>query len=368
YGPSAPASLAYRTKTIFAFETIDGGDVCFFGFMVQEYGNECTGPNHRCVYVSYLGSLKYPVHGDSVKGLSTKNVADVDANNNVDTRSTLLRTQTYHQILLGYLDYAKKLGYGTCYITAVPPMTNENYIFPRHPPSMKFPGEARLLKWYDELLKQAKTDGVVLEYSDLRNHVKQHNDDLSATLPFFDGDVRSDKVVEMINEVVNKSEEPPRKRSRPGNLVLKTLLEHLDNTGHLTLVLKLRSMEASQGQDIVDPDPLMPSTLLASCDDFIYYANEKCWEFSSLRRAQYTTQMIALTLHKERTRSTAAADDASTVSLVHCDICNFVARFSCDECEQDFCKKCASGHDHPLDAIEFMEPLDENAANQFFGM
>jgi E1A/CREB-binding protein len=42
-----PASFPYRSKAMFAFEEINGVDVCFFGMHVQEYGSYVKSPNTK---------------------------------------------------------------------------------------------------------------------------------------------------------------------------------------------------------------------------------------------------------------------------------------------------------------------------------
>ena len=42
-------TFPYRSKAMFAFEEINGIDVCFFGMHVQEYGSDAPFPNTRQV-------------------------------------------------------------------------------------------------------------------------------------------------------------------------------------------------------------------------------------------------------------------------------------------------------------------------------
>ena len=51
-------TFPYRARAMFAFEEIDGVDVCFFGMHVQEYGSDSPGPNTRR-YVEYIFILIY---------------------------------------------------------------------------------------------------------------------------------------------------------------------------------------------------------------------------------------------------------------------------------------------------------------------
>lgn len=153
----------YRSKSILVFQTIDGFDVCIFAMYVQEYGSECPPPNTRRVNIAYLDSVHF-------------------------FKPKQFRTAVYHEIILGYLEYVKRLGYTMAHIWASPPRKGEDYIFSCHPPDQKIPTPKRLQDWYKSMFEKGITNGIVLKYNDI---VQQANEDemkSAAELPYFEGD------------------------------------------------------------------------------------------------------------------------------------------------------------------------------------
>lgn len=134
----------------------------------------------RRVYISYLDSIHF-------------------------FRPRILRTAVYHEILIGYLEYVKKLGYIlTCcsvsvpkpwtwpwmvsvhrswrcwrrlsgsmlaalrytqgHIWACPPSEGDDYIFHCHPPDQKIPKPKRLQEWYRKMLDHAFAERILHDY------------------------------------------------------------------------------------------------------------------------------------------------------------------------------------------------------------
>lgn len=227
------AEFPYRAKALFAFEEVDGADICFFGMHVQvrttlykiiyylhtyylhffiievynfkynmqlfqEYGSESPSPNTRRVYIAYLDSVHF-------------------------FQPRQYRTAVYHEILLGYLDYAKQLGYTMAHIWACPPSEGDDYIFHCHPPEQKIPKPKRLQEWYKKMLDKGIIERIILDYKDILKQAMEDNISSAAELPYFEGDFWPNVLEESIKEL-DQEEEEKRKQAEAAEAVVSISL------------------------------------------------------------------------------------------------------------------------------------------------
>ncbi|XP_025086148.1 CREB-binding protein-like isoform X2 [Pomacea canaliculata] len=370
FGEEIPESFPYRAKAMFAFEEIDGTDVCFFGMHVQEYGSSCPQPNTRRVYISYLDSVHF-------------------------FRPRQLRTAVYHEILIGYLEYAKQLGYTMAHIWACPPSEGDDYIFHCHPPEQKIPKPKRLQDWYKKMLDKAIIERVVIDYKDIFKDAIESNITSAVQIPYFEGDFWPNVIEESIKEL-DQEEEEKRKREEAeaaaaeaeaqeaveetldpkgdkkgrnkkaskskssqrkntkktnvpqgGNDLITKLYATMEKHRDVFFVIRLHSHQAAQNlPPISDPDPPISCDLMDGRDAFLTIAREKHYEFSSLRRAKLSSMALLYELHNQGRDNfvyTCNSCKAHVETRYHCSVCD----------DFDLCVPCykKENHQHKMEKL-----------------
>jgi E1A/CREB-binding protein len=139
------AAWPYRQRVVLLFQRRAGLDMALFAMYLQEYGDDAPPASRRCVYLSYLDSVKYfePEGVEAAGG------------------GCALRTLAYHELLAGYLAHAKARGFATMYIWACPPLAGDDYVWYCHPGRQKTPRSDRLREWYLAMLRGAQREGTV---------------------------------------------------------------------------------------------------------------------------------------------------------------------------------------------------------------
>uniref|UniRef100_A0A6G1SFB8 histone acetyltransferase n=1 Tax=Aceria tosichella TaxID=561515 RepID=A0A6G1SFB8_9ACAR len=172
-----PDNFEFTTRAIFAWQEIDGVDVCVFGMHVQEYGEDCPEPNKQVVYLSYLDSVHF-------------------------FRPKQFRTAVYHEILLSYFKYVKKLGFRRVFIWVCPSRKGDDYIFYRHPTEQKMPTLKRLSDWYVHLLDKGVADGIVERHHNIYEYAMTENWSSILSMPYLSGDYWPGEFERLLNLMI----------------------------------------------------------------------------------------------------------------------------------------------------------------------
>jgi len=171
-----PDEFPFRCKCILVFQNLDGVDVVLFALYVYEHGEDNPPPNKRTVYISYLDSVHF-------------------------MRPRTLRTYVYHEILIAYLDYARKRGFATAHIWACPPLKGDDYIFYAKPEDQKTPKDNRLRQWYIDMLTECQKRDIVGKLTNMYD-LYFSNKSLDATaVPYLHGDYFEGEAENVIKEL-----------------------------------------------------------------------------------------------------------------------------------------------------------------------
>lgn len=292
----------FKNCTLFGFfDTGSDSDICFFSVHFQLYGLDkatCARPNRKTAYISYVDSVQLlPVPSES-------------------------RTKIYRLILLGLFDYFKSIGYKKILLWSCPPKKqNDDYIFYFKPPHMKMPTQDRLSKWYKELLKLGVKLDVIDGFTGFHDHAKTNGWSDLKNIPYVSGDnwvvrmeeavkavenekKRLDSGVTSLQKQLFKTEKTSKKAS-----ILAERLNKLDEKGRVFNADEMirKKMEdqfagfndayfviylSTENPVVEQPEPLLNRPWLNCRHEFVDYFWANMFEFSSERRAQYSTVMM----------------------------------------------------------------------------
>ncbi|CAF1255456.1 unnamed protein product [Rotaria sp. Silwood1] len=344
----------YRTKAIFAFQEIEGVDVVFFGMYVQEYDEHCPAPNTRRVYISYLDTVHF-------------------------FRPKLYRQDVYHEIVIGYLDYAKQLGYMYAHIWACPASENVDGIFYCHPPEQDLSKPKWLQDWCKKMLDRAIVEHIVIDYKDIMQDSLDNQVQSVLEIPYFDGDfwpITIEETIEKLGQEEDRRkqevetaqamededfddsidpEEPTEisGKRKSANTYEKKNLKKMANQQKLAknqmanctnlLSIIFSTMETYKEAFFVirlnnqiksypavnDTDARIQCNLMDTRDVFLNFAYNNNYEFSSLRRAKFSTMVLLYELHVSTTEKFT---------------------YNCNRCQQlcDICYYCTVSEDFDL--------------------
>lgn len=217
--------------------------MCLF----QEYGSESPSPNTRRVYIAYLDSVHF-------------------------FQPRQYRTAVYHEILLGYLDYAKQLGYTMAHIWACPPSEGDDYIFHCHPPEQKIPKPKRLQEWYKKMLDKGIIERIILDYKDILKQAIEDNILSAAELPYFEGDFWPNVLEESIKEL-DQEEEEKRKQAEAAEAVVSIHSLPIPIHFYIKLALSVCDISLNKFKAFVKPKLINKAYYSIK-----YYSSSNPWE------------------------------------------------------------------------------------------
>ncbi len=117
------------------------------------------------------------------------------------------RTALYYEILIGYLEYVKQLGFAYAHIWACPPSEGDDYIFHCHPVEQRVPKPKRLQEWYKTMLDIAVQQRVVVDYKDVLKDCNDSGVNRVADIPYFEGDFWSSTIEDLLKELDTEEED-----------------------------------------------------------------------------------------------------------------------------------------------------------------
>ncbi|EGT49559.1 hypothetical protein CAEBREN_31096 [Caenorhabditis brenneri] len=252
-------TIKYDVRTIYLFQRVDGVDVLVFVMVCHKYKNIL---GKSWTVIDYL---------DSVPFVEPK-----------EARGTVFRG-----VILLYLEWAKKIGFNHAHLFSNPPDQGTDYILSIHPIDQLYKTADELLKWYNALLRKGVERGVLVEVRTFKQEMERKPYTQPTDLLPFEGGLWMNCMSEFdrdIRKEFGKTLPKDQYFEKFSELMKEKFKANAKNNFFIDLDLKSKR--------VTDPDPRKPHKTLGDRDAFLEKCRKHNWEFSSLRRAKYTSVAV----------------------------------------------------------------------------
>lgn len=275
-----PDKFPFKSRAIFAFqEQVDKkSEIMIFGLHVNEYPDFSEEPNQRRLYISYLDSVQYfePKH---------------------------LRTVTYHEVMLSYIDYMRRSGYKHVSIWSCPPTDNNDYIFYCHPREQKIPNSDILLIWYEQLFDEGISRNIIRNYMDVAQRADVNKKQRVFDYPYLDGDYWPVVIEHQLQDLWEKS----KKNKAFDQLYdkidqeVKSQME-LEQNVKVFFTLELVPHE-SHNEPVAELDIELSYPVFNGREPFLTLCRKEFLEFGTKRRAVHSTASIVKMIQEQEIKT-----------------------------------------------------------------
>ncbi|CAL2048277.1 unnamed protein product [Caenorhabditis brenneri] len=249
--------LSYRYRHFIAVQKIQGRELLFFSFSVQEYLN---GFKNGWTNLEYVDSIKF-------------------------ISNPKLRTTIYQTILLGYFKFAASIGFRKAHIFAMAPQEGDSFFFRGRPDSQKVSNQQHLLNWYHNFLTIGKED-IVDSYKimDYTTDFEMLNAPEIFKSLYFVGGLFTNHFEEILKKIRVSFFNDKSSQEKMKKKIESIANENADNLFYIEL------KPADDPIDYVEYET--STTITGEEDEWTDFQETKKLEFSSLERAHHATLMI----------------------------------------------------------------------------
>ncbi|CAL2034727.1 unnamed protein product [Caenorhabditis brenneri] len=254
-------SIEYYKRTVLLFQRIGEVDVLVYVMYAQEYPRL---DKKQWLVVDYMDSVAY-----------------------VEPRK--MSGHVFGEVIISYFSYMSRFGYINVHLFADPPVQNDDYIFHIHPAFQVYKEADSLIRYYGFVFTKGKKNGVISRIQNFKDTQKPKNQKYKTPtdlIPFHGG--LWTRVMEEIEDGLKKDQVEQHVKLMP-----KKYKEHFDRcvkakikiNGLNNFFLKLAPHRPKRP----DSGELKVHTIIGEREEFLDKCTKENWEFSSLRRAKYSS-------------------------------------------------------------------------------